>query len=66
MPDFGNVALATVHLNFSYLLTIAQHYGQSGPIAQGDLNGDEQINLSDLLLLAQHFNGSLPAAVLRR
>ena len=58
-PDFGDVRLSSVPLDFSYLLTIAQHYGQPGTFADGDLNGDGRVNFDDLLLLAQNYGHPL-------
>ena len=63
-PVFGDVQISTVPMDFSYLLTLAQHYGQAGTFADGDLTGDDQVNFADLLLLAQNYGHSLstPAA----
>ena len=61
-PVFGDVRISTVPMDFTYLLTLAQHYGQSGTFAQGDVNGDGQVGFSDLLLIAQNYGHTLPAA----
>ena len=61
-PDFGDVPLSTVPMDFNYLLTIAQHYGQQGTFATGDLNDDGQVDFNDLLLLAQNYGHPLAAA----
>ena len=66
-PLFGNVAFSTVPMDFSYLVTLARHYDQLGTFADGDLNGDGQINFDDLMLLARNyghsFSPALPQAV---
>jgi hypothetical protein len=53
-------------VNFTDLLTLAQHYGQaSAPWESGDFNGDHSVNFSDLLTLAQHYGfvlGNAPLA----
>lgn len=50
-------------VSFSDLLTLAQHYGQSGAgWSEGDLNHDGMVNFSDLLLLAQHYGQGLAVA----
>ena len=61
-PVFGDVQISTVPMDFNYLLTLAQHYGQQGTFAAGDLNGDGQVNFNDLLILAQSYGHSLPSA----
>src|SRR6202035_1077715 len=61
-PTFGDVQISTVPMDFSYLLTLAQHYGQPGTFADGDLNADGTVNFADLLLLAQNYGHPLPAA----
>ena len=61
-PTFGDVQISTVAMNFSYLLTLAQHYGQQGTFASGDLNGDEEMNFNDLLLLLNNYGHTLPSA----
>lgn len=43
-------------LDFSYLLLLAQHYGQPATFAADDLNADGFANFDDLLLLAQNYN----------
>lgn len=60
-PDFGMVWPSWPVLNFNYLLTLAQHYGQDGTIADGDLNNDGRIDFNDLLLLAQNYGHQLSA-----
>jgi hypothetical protein len=61
-PVFGDVQASTVPMDFVYLLTLAQHYGQSGTFATGDVTGDGKVNFDDLLLLAQNYGHPLPAA----
>lgn len=58
-PDFGDVPLSTVPMDFNFLLTLAQHYNQPGTFADGDLNGDGTIGFADLLLLAQNYGRTL-------
>jgi autotransporter-associated beta strand protein len=49
-------------VNFSDLLLLAQHYGQTNRNwDQGDLNYDGSVNFSDLLALAQNYGQSTPA-----
>lgn len=60
-PVFGDVRLSTVQLNFSYLLTLAQHYGSPGSLVDGDLNGDDRVDFTDLLVLAQNYGHNAPA-----
>lgn len=60
-PVFGDVQISTVPMDFNYLLTLAQHYGQSGTFAQGDVNGDGQVGFSDLLLVAQNYGHAVGA-----
>jgi hypothetical protein len=51
-------------VNFSDLLTLAQHYGQAvPPFTEGDVNGDGTVNFSDLLLLAQNYGQSLTSGI---
>ena len=64
-PTFGDVLVSTVPLDFSYLLTLAQHFNQPGTFATGDLNADDVVNFTDLLILAQNFGHPLPAATAR-
>jgi hypothetical protein len=47
-------------VNFSDLLTVAQHYGQTSNPAwtDGDFNNDNSVSFGDLLLLAQHYGQS--------
>lgn len=61
-PVFGNVQISTVPLNFNYLLKLAQHFGQSGTFATGDLDGDGTVDFNDLLILAQNYGHALPSA----
>ena len=53
-------------VNFTDLLLVAQHYGQTGANwDQGDFTGDASVGFPDLLALAQNygsFSGSLSAA----
>lgn len=42
-------------VNFTDLLTLAQHYGQPGNLLSGDFDGDGSVTFSDLLALAQHY-----------
>ena len=58
-PLFGDVQISTVTMNFAYLLTLIQHYGQPGRFASGDLNGDGTVNFSDVLLLIQNYGHPL-------
>jgi hypothetical protein len=52
-------------VNFSDLLLLAQHYGQTNRIwDQGDMNYDGTVNFADLLALAQNYGGALSAAEL--
>lgn len=62
-PVFGDVQISTVPLDFGFLLTLAQHYGQAGTFADGDLNGDDQVNFADLLILAQNYGHAPPAGL---
>lgn len=48
-------------VNFTDLLTLAQHYGQPALLSQGDFTGDGAVAFDDLLILAQHY-GPAPAA----
>ena len=47
-------------VNFTDLLTLAQHYGKAGTHDQGDFNADGSVGFDDLLLLAQNYGRSLP------
>jgi hypothetical protein len=50
-------------VGFPDLLTLAQHYGQSGQDwAHGDFNYDGSVGFPDLLLLAQHYGQTAAAA----
>ena len=53
------VRASTVALNFQYLVILAQHYNQPGTFAQGDLNGDGQVDFKDLVILAANYGKSL-------
>ena len=48
--------------DFADLLTLAQHYSQSGGYGDGDLNGDGRVDFSDLLVLAQGYGHALSQA----
>jgi uncharacterized membrane protein len=61
-PTFGDVLASSVTLDFSYLLTMAQHYNSPGTFAQGDLTGDDKVDFADLLVLAQNYGRSLASA----
>ena len=63
-PLFGDVQISTVPMDFSYLLTLAQHYGQPGTFATGDVTGDGQVNFDDLLMLAQNYGHPLPSGTM--
>ena len=43
-------------VNFSDLLTLAQHYNQPGTWADGNFDGDATVDFDDLLSLAQNYN----------
>lgn len=60
--DFGDVRISSVKLDFSYLVTLAAHYQRSGTFADGDLNGDGQVDLSDLEILAANYGHPLTSA----
>ena len=74
IPPFSNVAVDLFLLmpgdangdgavNFNDLLTLAQHYGQTGRgWSDGDFTGEGTVVFADLLLLAQHYGQSLVAA----
>jgi hypothetical protein len=48
------------HVNFADLVTMAQHYNESGyPWALGDHNYDGFVNFADLVILAQRYNTTL-------
>ena len=48
-------------VNYTDLLTLSQHYGQTGTSwAQGDFFYNQTTNFSDLLALAQNYGASLP------
>jgi len=49
------VGAPTVTLDFSYFVTLARNYGQSGTLATGDLNGDGQVGFDDLVILARNY-----------
>lgn len=42
-------------VDFSDLLTLAQHYNQDGTYSTGDFNLDGTVDFTDLLTLAQHY-----------
>ena len=60
--DVGLANITGRFADFSYLLTLAQHYNQPGTFDTGDLNADGTVNFADLLLLAQHYNQPIPFA----
>jgi hypothetical protein len=49
-------------VGFADLVTLAQHYGQSGNAnwVQGDFNYDSAVGFADLVLLAQNYGSSFP------
>ena len=50
-------------VNFTDLLTLAQHYGQANAnFLGGDFNGDDMVNFSDLLILAQNYGQTLASS----
>ena len=49
-------------MNFQYLLSLAQHYGQPGTFAMGDANNDGTVNFADLLTVAQSYGRPLQPA----
>lgn len=51
-------------VDFTDLLTLAQHYGQSSnqTSSDGDFNGDGAVGFDDLLVLAQHYGVGAAAA----
>lgn len=50
-------------VDFSDLLTLAQHYGTAGATwEQGDCNADGTVGFDDLLILAQHYGATVDAA----
>jgi len=61
-PSFGDVLVSSVPLDFSYLVTLARHYGQAGTFASGDLNGDGKVDFADLVILARNYGHALGAA----
>jgi ELWxxDGT repeat protein len=65
-PVFGDVPISSVPMDFGYLLTLAQHYGQPGTFATGDANGDGLVNFDDLLLVAQNYGHPLSNLARRR
>lgn len=54
-PVFGDVALSTVPMDFSYLVKLARGYGKPGTFANGDLNGDGKTDFNDLVILARAY-----------
>ena len=60
-PVFGNVPIASVAMDFTYLMTLARHYGQPGTFAVGDLNGDGMVNFADLMVVARNYGHPLTA-----
>ena len=61
-PVFGDAPVSAFHLDFNYLLILAQHFNGPGTILSGDLNGDNKVDFADLLLLAQNYGHALPGA----
>lgn len=49
-------------VDFADLLTMAQHYGQSGDWESGDFNNDGTVDFSDLLILVQHYGQGIQTA----
>lgn len=62
-PVFGDALISSVPMDFNFLLTLAQHYGQAGTFATGDVNGDGLVNFGDLLLVAQSYGHPLPPTI---
>ena len=58
-PTFGNVQLATVPMDFNYLIRLARNYGQPGTFATGDLNGDGEVSFDDLVIVARNYGRPL-------
>ena len=54
-PDFGDVPISSVTLDFSYLVVLARNFGQAGTFADGDLNGDGTVGFDDLVILARSY-----------
>ena len=60
LPLGGDINLDGT-IDFSDLLTLAQHYGASNAAwEQGDFNHDGRVDFADLLILAQNYGGTLP------
>ena len=57
------VGPSTVMLDFSYFVTLARNYGQSGTLPTGDLNGDGQVKFDDLVILARNYGHSFSPAL---
>jgi hypothetical protein len=47
-------------VDFTDLLTLAQHYNQDGTFSTGDFNLDGTVDFTDLLTLAQHYGQVAP------
>jgi len=58
-PQFGDVQISSVLINFSYLTALAQHYDQPATFAGGDVNGDGTANFQDLVIVAQNYGKTL-------
>jgi len=59
-PTFGDVAISSITMDLSWLLTITRNFGKPGVFGTGDLNGDGTVNLADFLLLSRNFGHALP------
>lgn len=57
------VGPSSVMLDFSYFVTLARNYGQSGTLLSGDLNGDGVVNFDDLVILARNYGHSISPAM---
>jgi hypothetical protein len=53
-------------VTFDDLVTLAQHFGQSGGYIYGDFNLDGQVDFADLLVLAQNYGQTLTPAQMAR
>ena len=57
------VGPSSVTLDFSYFVTLARNYGQSGTLDTGDLNGDGVVNFDDLVILARNYGHTFTPVV---